>query len=90
MENHNMEQFDEITQEDGQKRLSMGRRISHWFHRLNSGRYEEVVPAEIRELAERNNVPLPTRFVPSIEGRRVRISRPIDSGRENHPSDGDR
>ena len=73
-----MEDLHELTGEGEQKRLSLGKRIAHWLHRLNSGRYEDYVPLEIRELAESRGVSKPNRFVPSIEGARVNIRRLID------------
>jgi hypothetical protein len=78
-----MEELHELTGAGEQKRLSIGKRIAHWLHRLNSGRYEDYVPLEIRELGESRGAPKPNIFVPSIEGRRVSIPQPIEAEEPN-------
>lgn len=50
--------------ESNEHRLNLIRKIANWFHRLNVGRYEEIVPQEIRDLAESEGIPKPNRYVP--------------------------
>lgn len=54
----------EVETDGAERRLSLGRKIANWLHRLNVGRYEEIVPQEVREAMENEGIPKPNSYAP--------------------------